>query len=62
MKSKMILQLDRENTINALGFYGMSAIGATRQQHFQRYIDLNSELLNELRKEYHLSERTPSEK
>ena len=47
-------QLDRENTINALGLYGISAIRATRQQHFQRYIDLNSELLNELRKEYHL--------
>jgi len=47
-------QLDREDTINALGLYGISAIRATRQQHFQRYIDLNSELLNELRKEYHL--------
>ena len=47
-------QLDRENTINTLGMYSISAMRATRQQHFQRYIDLNSELQNELRKEYHL--------
>jgi hypothetical protein len=47
-------QLDRENTINALGLYSISAMRATRQQHFQRYIDLNRELLYELRKEYHL--------
>jgi len=45
--------LDREYTINILGIYGMSAMRATRQQHFQRYIDLNAELLKELRKEYH---------
>ena len=62
-------KLDRENTINILGFFGISALRATRQQHFQRYIDLNSELLMELRKDYHLSEWTlqrspdgPSEK
>ena len=47
-------KLDREKTINMLGFFGMSGIRPTRQQHFQRYIDLNSELLKELRKEYHL--------
>ena len=46
--------LDRETTINMLGFFGMSGIRPTRQQHFQRYIDLNAELLKELRKEYHL--------
>ena len=51
---KHIDKLDRETTINMLGFLGMSGIRPTRQQHFQRYIDLNSELLNELRKEYHL--------
>jgi len=41
----------------------MSGIRATRQQHFQKYIDLNTELLKELRKEYHLSadRRTPLE-
>jgi len=57
-------QVDRENTINILGFYRISALRATRQQHFQRYVDLNTELLKELRKEYHLSAnwRTPLEK
>ena len=47
-------KLDRGKIINILGLYGFGALRATRQQHFQRYIDLNSELLNELRKEYHL--------
>jgi hypothetical protein len=46
--------LDREATINMLGFLGMSGIRPTRQQHFQRYIELNEELLKELRKEYDL--------
>jgi len=45
---------DRETAINVLGLFGMSALRATRQQHFQKYIDLNTELLKELRKEYHL--------
>jgi hypothetical protein len=45
---------DKEEAINILGLFGMSALRATRQQHFQRYIDLNAELLKELRKEYHL--------
>ena len=45
---------DRETAINVLGLFGMSALRATRQQHFQKYIDLTTELLNELRKEYHL--------
>ena len=46
--------LDRETTINMLGFFGMSGIRPTRQQHFQGYINLNAELLKELRKEYNL--------
>jgi len=45
---------DREKAINMLGLFGMSGIRATRQQHFQKYIDLNTELLKKLRKEYHL--------
>jgi hypothetical protein len=45
---------DRSEAINVLGLFGMSALRATRQQHFQKYIDLNAELLKELRKEYHL--------
>ena len=47
-------KIEREITINMLGFFGMGSIRPTRQQHFQRYIDLNTELLKELRKEYHL--------
>ena len=48
-------KLNRENTINILGLFGISALRATRQQHFQRYIDLNGELLKALRKEYHMN-------
>jgi hypothetical protein len=59
---KHIDKLDRETTINMLGFLGMSGIRPTRQQHFHRYVELNAELLKELRKEYHLSEGTPLEK
>ena len=51
---KNLDKLNKEHTINILGWFGFGALRATRQQHFQRYIDLNSELLKELRKEYHL--------
>ena len=51
---KGVDRLDRENTVNILGIFGFSALRATRQQHFQRYIDLNTELLQVLRKEYHM--------
>jgi hypothetical protein len=47
-------RLDRAHTINILGIFGISALRATRQQHFQRYIDLNANLLQALRKEYSL--------
>jgi hypothetical protein len=47
-------RLNRENTVNTLGIFGISALRATRQQHFQRYINLNLELLKALREEYHL--------
>ena len=49
---KGVDRLDRENTVNILGIFGFSALRATRQQHFQRYIDLNAGLLQVLRKEY----------
>jgi hypothetical protein len=49
-----IENFDRATAINVLGLFGMSALRATRQQHFQKYIDLNTELLKELRREYHL--------
>ena len=47
-------RLDREYTVNILGIFGFSALRATRQQHFQRYIDLNAKLLEALRKEYRM--------
>ncbi len=47
-------KLDRQHTINILGLFGFSAMRGTRQQHFQRYVDLNRELLNELRVDYHI--------
>ena len=49
-----IENFDKATAINTLGFFGISALRATRQQHFQKYIELNAELLKELRKEYHL--------
>ena len=45
-------KFDRQGTINALGFYAMSALSSTRTIHLQRYIDLNTELLKVLRREY----------
>ena len=51
---KGLNKFDKEHTINVLGFYGMSGLEATRRIHYQRYIDLNEELLKSLRKEYHL--------
>ena len=47
-------KLDRQITINALGFYGRAAVASTRLIHYNRYIELNTELLRVLRKEYHL--------
>ena len=49
---KGVDRLDREYTVNMLSLFGFSALRATRQQHFQRYIDLNTKLLEVLRKEY----------
>lgn len=51
---KSIQKVDRQGTINALGFYCLNAMSSTRTLHFQKYIDLNSELLKLLRREYHL--------
>ena len=47
-------KLDRQITINALGFYGRAGVASTRLIHYNRYIELNTELLKVLRKEYHL--------
>jgi len=47
-------KLDRQITINALGFYGRAGLASTRLIHYNKYIELNAELLKVLRKEYHL--------
>jgi len=47
-------KIDKQYIINILGYYCYNAITSTRQVHIQKYIDLNAELLNVLRKEYHL--------
>jgi hypothetical protein len=51
---KSIEKFDRQFTINALGFYCFNALNSTRTLHFEKYIDLNAEVLKLLRKEYHL--------
>jgi hypothetical protein len=47
-------KLDKEKIINTLSFYGMSAVGATRLIHYQKYTELNAQLLAAMREEYHL--------
>ena len=49
-----IEKFDKQGTINSLGFLCNSALNSTRTLHFQKYIDVNAELLKVLRKEYHL--------
>ena len=46
---------DRQKTINMLGFYVYNAMNSTRQFHIQKYIDLNTQVLSLLRKEYRLN-------
>ena len=55
---KKIENFDALGTANVLGFYAMSVLRGTRQLHYQKYIEINAALLKQLRKEYHLSERT----
>jgi len=47
-------KLDREGIINVLSFYSANVISSTRVTFFQNYMELNTELLKELRKEYHI--------
>ncbi len=47
-------QIDRQTIVNTLGFYGRNGMRSTRQVHIQKYIDINAQLLELLRKEYHL--------
>lgn len=47
-------KLDREDIINILSFYGANVISSTRVTFIQKYMDINAELLQELRNEYRL--------
>ena len=51
---KKIDAFDALGTINILGFYAGYGLRGTRQIHYQKYIEVNAELLKQLRKEYHL--------
>ena len=51
---KKIDAFDSLGTINVLGFYAGYGLRGTRQIHYQKYIEVNAELLKELRNEYHL--------
>jgi hypothetical protein len=48
---KSIEKLDRQATVNALGFYCFNALNSTRTLHFKRYSELNAEVLKLLRKD-----------
>jgi hypothetical protein len=47
-------KLNKEETINLMSFYAGAGLASTRRIHYQKYIDLNAELLKVLRKEYHM--------
>jgi hypothetical protein len=45
-------KLDRQFTVNAIGFMCMNVMNSTRTLHFKKYMNVNAELLKVLRKEY----------
>ena len=47
-------KLEREKTINVLSFYKANVISSTRTTFLQKYMEINTKLLNELRKEFYL--------
>jgi hypothetical protein len=51
---KKIDAFDTLATINAIAYYATFGLRGTRQIHFQKYAEVNTELLKLLRKEYHL--------
>ena len=53
-KFKSIEKFDKQGTINVLGFYKLNISSSTRRVYFQKYIEVNAELLKLLRKIYHL--------
>ncbi len=48
-------KFDKEQAINLMGFFGRAGISATRRIHYKRYTEVNAQLLNLLRNEYHLN-------
>lgn len=49
-----LAKLDKESVINAMQFFCRNNLRSTRQVQFQKYMDVNAELLKVLRKEFHL--------
>jgi hypothetical protein len=47
-------KFNREEMVNLVGFYGRAGLASTRRIHYQRYIELNAELLKILQREYRL--------
>ena len=47
--------LNKNSITSSLMFYTANVVSSTRQVHFQRYIEINAELLRMLRKEYHIN-------
>jgi len=47
--------VDRKKIVNILNFYLGNVVSSTRQIHIQKYIEINAELLNVLRNDYHLN-------
>ncbi len=47
---------DRIGASNVMGFYSLNGLRGTRTIHFQKYIEVNAELLKLIRKEYHIKQ------
>jgi hypothetical protein len=51
---KSLDKLDKQYAINILNNHCFNALNSTRTLHFKKYIEVNTEVLKLLRKEYHL--------
>ena len=49
-------KFDRESIVNILSFYEAAVISSTRLTFIQKYMELNAELLKELRNRYHIKD------
>lgn len=47
-------KIDRQSLMNVLGYYHTNGLLSTRLIAFQKYVEVNADLLKELRVEYHL--------